>query len=144
MKRENVRQFKLVSGEEILCEIIEWDNDVSEEIIVRNIYNIVSVNNEKTSVRYYTFEPFMCLQTEDSMFQTLNPYHVVVTAIPTNEILDQFESNVKLNKMDINEIENELKKTSSEIKKLLNITDSEPEEIENSKVIKFRPKDTMH
>ena len=42
MKRENIRQFKLVSGEEILCEIIEWDNDVSEEIIVRNIYNIVS------------------------------------------------------------------------------------------------------
>ena len=41
MKRENIRQFKLVSGEEILCEIIEWDNDVSEEIIVRNIYNIV-------------------------------------------------------------------------------------------------------
>lgn len=144
MKRENVRQFKLVSGEEILCEVIEWDNDVSEEIIVRNIYNIISMDNEKSSIRYYTFKPYMCLQSEESMFQTLNPYHIIVTAIPTGEILDQFESNVKLNKMDIDEIEKELKKTSSKIKKLLNITDSEPEEIENSKVIKFRPKDTMH
>lgn len=144
MKRDNVRQFKLSSGEELICEVVEWnanDEDL-EEIVVRNMYNIISVDGDEPGSRYYTFRPFLCLQNSESIFQTLNPFHIVATAIPTINIIEQFESTVELNNMTYDELKKEINETVKRIKKKLNLNDNDEEEA--NKIIKFVPKDKLH
>ena len=141
MKRDNVRQFKLSSGEELICEIVEWDTEVSDEIVTRNMYNIIAVEGDEPGTRYYTFRPYMCLQNSESMFQTLNPYHVVATAIPTANILDQFESTVDMNETSYATLEQEIKKKIDDLKEKLNIEDdlSDDDRAEKN-IIRFNPK----
>lgn len=144
MKRDNIRQFKLSSGEELICEVVEWhasDEDL-EEIVVRNMYNIISADGDEPGSRYYAFRPFLCLQNSESIFQTLNPFHIVATAIPTINIIEQFESTVELNNMTYDELKEEINKTVKRIKKKLNLNDNDEEE--TNKIIKFVPKDKLH
>lgn len=145
MKRDNVRQFILVSGDELVCEVVEWDTEVSEEIVVRNMYKIISVQFSSEGIRYHTFRPFMCMQNDETMFQTLNPYHIMATAIPTKSMLDQYETNLDLNKESLEEVKKELDDRIRELKERFGINDEEEAEVDpDSKVIKFTPKDKLH
>jgi hypothetical protein len=145
MKRDNVRQFVLVSGDEIVCEVVEWDAEDSEEIVVRNMYKIISIEVSSEGIRYHTFRPFMCMQNDEMMFQTLNPYHIMSTAIPAKSMIDQYETNLSLNKESFEEVKKELDDRIRELKERFGIDDEEEPEIDpDSKVIKFTPKDKLH
>ena len=153
MKRDNVRQFVLVSGDELICEVVEWDTEISEEIVVRNMYKIISVQLSSEGITYHTLRPFMCMQNDETMFQTLNPYHIIVTAIPTKSMLDQYETNLDLNKESLDEEKRDLddyikelkERHIKELKERFGIDDEEEIEIDaDSKVIKFTPKDKLH
>ena len=41
MTEEEIIQLKLASGEEVLCEIIQWDDDHNATIVVKNAFEIV-------------------------------------------------------------------------------------------------------
>lgn len=92
-----IKQFKLSSGEEIVCEVIEWpdvDEDVAE-IVVRNIYKIIAIDQTVSGNRYYTFKPWMVFQDEPDMFQTININHVVGEANPSQKLLEQYFTMIK-------------------------------------------------
>lgn len=87
-----IKQFKLSSGEEIVCEVIEWpdvDEDVAE-IVVRNIFKIVAIEQTVSGNRYYTFKPWMVFQDEPDMFQTINMNHIIGEANPSQKLLEQY------------------------------------------------------
>lgn len=87
-----IKQFKLSSGEEIVCEVIEWpdvDEDVAE-IVVRNIFKIVAIEQTVSGNRYYTFKPWMVFQDEPDMFQTININHIIGEANPSQKLLEQY------------------------------------------------------
>ena len=87
-----IKQFKLSSGEEIVCEVIEWpdaDEDMAE-IVVRNIYKIIAIDQTVSGNRYYTFKPWMVFQDEPDMFQTININHVIGEANPSQKLLEQY------------------------------------------------------
>ncbi len=92
-----IKQFKLSSGEEIVCEVIEWpdvDEDMAE-IVVRNIYKIIAIDQTVSGNRYYTFKPWMVFQDEPDMFQTININHVIGEANPSQKLLEQYFTMIK-------------------------------------------------
>jgi hypothetical protein len=86
-----IKQFKLANGEELLCEVIEWPDEESPDIIVRNSYKIISHPSASTAVmNYYVFKPWMIYQDHPDHHQVININHIVGEANPTEKILEHY------------------------------------------------------
>lgn len=118
----NVKQLKLVTGEEILAEVVSSEiNEYDEEVLfLRNVYSLVSTEDFKEGIRFYTFRPFMMHQYEDNKILALNAGAVICSALPDRKVIDQYESHV-----------GSFSNTKEE--------DSEPT-IEDPNVVAFKPK----
>lgn len=92
-----IKQFKLSSGEEIICDVVEWPDAENEEVdlVVRNVFKIVSIDQTINGDRYYTFKPWMSFQDGDEMYQLINHGHVIGEANPSEKLLDHYITAVK-------------------------------------------------
>lgn len=90
----NIKQFKLVTGEEILAELISSEIDEYDEelLFLRNVYTLVSTEDFKEGIRFYTFRPFMMHQYEDNKVLALNSGAVICSAIPDRKVIEQYET----------------------------------------------------
>ena len=43
MKNDRIRQFRLTSGAEVLCEVLQWDDENTSEVVVRHIYRLINM-----------------------------------------------------------------------------------------------------
>ena len=121
-----IRQFKLVDGSEIVCEVLEWNDDESEEIVIRNaliIQYMIKDDNRLCSMR-----PLMLLQVQHNMVSVLNAGHITIDAHPAQETIDNYEETVKFLQID-QEAWDEYEKDQAE------------EEAENLKVVTEEEKD---
>ena len=64
MSKPDIKQFRLSTGEEVICEVLEWDNEESASIVVRGILRIVETENWKTGIRLIAFRPFMAFNED--------------------------------------------------------------------------------
>lgn len=92
---KDIKQFKLTNGEEIITEVLEWpgiDDDSTElaDMVVRNTYKIVAIDQTIDGHRYYTFRPWMIYQEGDDVYQTINVNHIIGEANPTEKLLEQY------------------------------------------------------
>ena len=92
MNTKSIRQFKLASGAEILTEVVEWDDDESADLVVRNIYEVETWENIQDKIRYYSLKPYMSFQAAEGLFQTINTYHIAVSALPAQSMIDHYIS----------------------------------------------------
>lgn len=150
--RYDVKQFKLTSGEEIICEVIEWPEEDDEgkwsDMVVRNVYKIVALDQNTSGARYYTFRPWMIYQEGEDVFQTLNWEHIIGEGNPTEKLLEQYFMSIKGESPDEEEAKREIQKRLEDyIENLRNMvqgqqvagdSDSDP------KVIKFPTGRTYH
>ena len=88
---KKVKQLKLVTGEEILCEILEEDRI---DLIIRNALSIQFHKLDDGS-RLYTFNLFMCYQDDPDRLILLKLDKIVSVANPTEEFLGQYVSIVE-------------------------------------------------
>jgi hypothetical protein len=88
---KKVKQLKLVTGEEILCEILEED---AVDVIIRNALSIQFHKLDDGS-RLYTFNLFMCYQDDPDRLILLKLDKIVSVANPTEEFLGQYVSIVE-------------------------------------------------
>ena len=140
-----LRQFKLTSGEEIVCEVIEEpkeDDDVN--LVIRNPMLIVTGFSTAGDVRYYSFKPWMTFQLREGYFQLLNYTHIVGEAKPNVYVSEQYKKNLEMElKNDDSEksLSDAMEDAFDEIAAALTTTDSA-----NSNVISFSftNKDKMH
>ena len=92
----DVRHFKLASGDEVICEVIEWNDPYSddatrqEEIVIRKAVKMVFAKST-TGFPFYTMRPFMVYQESLGSVISLNSYHVVSMAKPPEHLLLQWE-----------------------------------------------------
>jgi hypothetical protein len=95
MKTEQyeVRQFKLASGEEIVCEVIQWNNEEELELVVRKAMKLV-MGEMETGVRYYSFRPWMVYQENPEDLLVLNGNHVIGIAYPPESLTTQYDEAV--------------------------------------------------
>jgi len=85
------KQFKLTSGDEIICEVVQWNIDDETEIVVRKAMKLVMGETEGGNYRYYSFRPWMVYQENLQDFIILNAAHIVGIAQPVDSILIQYE-----------------------------------------------------
>jgi hypothetical protein len=161
-----IKQFKLTNNDEIICEVVEWDTgDESGDVLIKKALKVVSVEDYQRGWRFFAFRPWMSFQDDPESMQTLNSSHIIVTTIPSKNILKHYKrcldsiteesktDNIKSKKVyaNLDEIQNELRDlTDDEMDDFLirkygaveedHVSDSD----DSNKIIKFKPRNTFH
>ena len=91
-----LRQFKLTSGEEIVAEILQWNEEVhgSLEIVIRKAMRLKLVETEE-GIKYYSFRPWMVYQEHPEDILILNGNNVIGIAFPPDTLVLQYDTAVK-------------------------------------------------
>jgi hypothetical protein len=87
----DLRQFKLTNDEEIICEVVQWNDEEHDTIVVRKALKIIAFDDMETSMRYFTFKPWMLMNTDPSALHVLNSYHIVSEATPSPTAQEYFK-----------------------------------------------------
>ena len=87
-----VKQIKLVTGEEVICEVVDEDD---EDIIVRNALTI-QFQLTDDGIKMWTFKYFMCYQDDPDRFLLIKPDKIVSVASPVNELLKQYVNGLEV------------------------------------------------
>jgi|DEB0MinimDraft_6_1074348.scaffolds.fasta_scaffold01517_3 hypothetical protein len=87
--RTMIRQVKLVSGEELVCEVLHDSVDEqSDEIIIRHALKIVSkIHN---GYKYYTFKPFMVFSDTKDSLTMLRDGAIISYTIPHDTLIAEY------------------------------------------------------
>lgn len=88
-----IKQFKLNTGEEIVCQVIEWPEEDSYELILRNAMKIQPIMGNDGTV-YYTLKSFLTGQISSDNLILLNSSQIVAEANPNDEVIDQYEKSL--------------------------------------------------
>lgn len=119
------KQMKLISGEELICEIVAWPDDNNkddETIIIRNAAELGYHEDIEEAIRYYIFRPFMVYQQDQLL--VLNGNNITAIATPHPDILKQYKDHMGMSKNI----------------KLLDKLDDDMKDSDNPNVIKFKPR----
>ena len=144
MKIDRVRQFKLVTGDEIVCEVIEWDDDENIELVVQKIYKIETFDNPAEQTRYYALKPYMSFQLEDGMYQTINSAHVCVSALPSHWMIDQYKTLRSQEEEKPGDVEELIEKRLERVKQMLGQLAVEDDSDGTNVVRLFENKNKLH
>jgi len=86
MTPPNIKQLKLVTGEELLAEILEEDET---DLIVKNTIKLVeSISDD--GYKYYSFRNFMIYQDDPESVILLKVDKIVSVALPIQPLLRQY------------------------------------------------------
>ena len=123
--KENLRQFKLSTGEEIICEVIQWDDVETTAILIKGAMRLVESVSIKSGYRFFSFKPWLSFSDDPKILQTLNSEHVMGETMPTKELNDMYENCLKkLNKF----IETKKPDKHIDLDHLTDLTDEEVHE----------------
>jgi hypothetical protein len=161
---KNVKQFKLTNNDEIVCEIAAWNDEETDEIVIKKALKIVSVEDYTRGIRFFALRPWIAFQDDPEELQSLNSTHIIVTSSPTKSMLKYYNTCLTAIKQDLkkpgiprkgvwanlDEVNHETRDlTDDELDDYLTskygsmIEDEYPDSADNN-IIKFKPKDTMH
>ena len=108
MKLDSIRQFKLSSGDELLCEVIEWDDAENAELIVRHCFEVRKCENEQLNARYYAIRPYMSFQVGPHHVLSLNSDQILMSGLPSSEMVKQYKIAIKNNEIPDEELDEKL------------------------------------
>ena len=89
-----IKQFKLTNDDEIICEVVEWDDDESSNIIVRRALKIINVEDFAKGVRFFAFRPWMLFNDDPDELQTINSGHIIGEINPTDKVIHKYMTSV--------------------------------------------------
>ena len=93
-KEPQIRQFKLSSGEEVVCEVVDWTGEPEEsELIVRKCMSLVL--REAPTSTFYSFKPWMIYQENPEDFIIIQAQHVMSIGFPTKKLLSHYDEAVE-------------------------------------------------
>jgi len=84
-----IKQFKLANGEEILCEVLQWEDADEIEILARKAMRLIMMENQD-GVKYYAFRPWMVYQENNDDIIIINTTHIVGMGYPTRTLVLQY------------------------------------------------------
>lgn len=103
---EDIRQLKLNNGDEILCEVLEWNSEDDLTIVIRRAYRIVTVEDASAGMRYFTFRPWMTYMDQPMKAVNLNASCVIAETEPTGILLDNYIRTTQAAQDTVQETEN--------------------------------------
>jgi hypothetical protein len=137
-------QFKFSSGQEIVCEIMEYPSENSKEFIIRNAMAIVTGTSNGETL--HMFRPWVHYLESDMAYVMVSTNHVVATTRPSRPLIEEYMYAVReMNKVSAErELETEqataraLQKITEAISQIYADSDEENEqERAGSNIIKF-------
>lgn len=81
-----IKQLKLITGEELICRVVEEDEG---DIVIKDGLNIVC-SLSQNGVRYYTFRPFLVYQDHDDNLSILRARSVVAYTNPSKDLIREY------------------------------------------------------
>lgn len=159
------KHFKLTSGDEIVCEVIDYEEE-SADAVIRKALRIEIVEDFEQNVRYYTFKPWLSFQDDVDEYISLNPTHIICEALPSETIMTHYykalddvvkyntlkknskismeELHDKMSELTEKEMEEFLERKYRELQEEVEYSyDSDSADDRSENVIVFRPK-TIH
>ena len=87
-----IKQFKLTNNDEIICEVVEWNEPDTHDasIIVRSCMKIILMEDFSRGVRFYAFRPWFTFDHDPSTLQILNASHVLGETNPPLDLLKHY------------------------------------------------------
>ena len=161
----DVKQFKLTNNDEIVCEVAAWNDEDTDEIVIKKALKIVSIEDYTRGIRFFALRPWISFQDNPDELQSLNSTHIIVTSSPTKSMLKYYNTCLKAIKQDLkkpgvprkgvwanlDEVNHETRDlTDDELDDYLQnkygsmIVDDFDGDSASGNVIKFKPKETMH
>lgn len=101
----DLKQFKLTNEEEIICEVMVWNDKHTDDIVVRRALRIVSLDDQGGSMRYYTFKPWMLMNNDPDSIHVLNSNHIISESSPTKIAMEYYYDVINELKADDTEVE---------------------------------------
>ena len=86
----DLRQFKLSNNEEIICEVVEWNDEETDTIVIRKALRIHAIDDTDVSMRYYTFKPWIMMSTDPDTLHIVNSAHIVSESTPAEVALEYY------------------------------------------------------
>ena len=139
----DVKQFKLTTGDEIICEIIEWADDDFSEIVIRRAFQVVITIGNAGST-YYSFRPWMSLQEGTEKLITVNTNHIVSEALPHEDMLAYYNRAVAQSELSEEEISEKIDEYVDQLRQAYEKKQQEDLLDENDNVISLFDKDKLH
>lgn len=138
----DIRQLKLSSGEEIICQILDWVDEEAGDIVIRHAYKVHTVDDDARGYRFFNIKPWMTMQEGDDMFVTMNVMNVIAQAKPSEKIEKQFWQAVKHSNMTEEELSAKVDEYISKMRESIEDLADEFEQDEN--VITFPGNNKLH
>ena len=87
---KDLAQLKLSNGSEIVCEVIEWPDTDSNQLIIRNALQILAFEYHDEADRSYAFRPFVNFLENDDNYVIINTDHIISMNRPTEYLVEQY------------------------------------------------------
>lgn len=131
----DVKQMKLLGGEEILCDLVDvqYDDEEGEVFVIRAAYSLISQEDFENGFRYYTFRPFMMHIYDPSHILLLNSGAVICMTNPSEAVIEQYIKHIEAFRKEQRE------KESSSTENFLDKMAAEDEK-KDDRIVKFKPK----
>jgi len=153
------RQFKLTNSDEIICEIVQWDNEEDASIVIRGALRLITMEDYEKGIRLFAFRPWMGFADNPETLQTLNAAHIIAELNPSKLITQHYTNTLE-------KIEEMMKKKPYNMDKVAKNTEHmsddefdrymesqladdifDPEVLDSgntNNIIQFKPKGTLH
>jgi len=92
------KQLKLISGEEIICEIVYWPDEKTDDqtMVIRSAVELAMHEDIEEAIRFYTFRPYMMYIHDEEQLITLNGNNITSITTPAAEIFKQYKAHMKM------------------------------------------------
>ena len=132
---------QLITGDEIICQVIEWPDDDISELVIRNAMVVVSIDSPSSGTRYYTFKPWMTMQEGDECLITINGGDIVAQANPTNDLIKYYYNSISKSNLTDEEIDENIEDYINAVKSIVEKTLMDSDELN---IIKFPGNNKVH
>lgn len=90
----NFRQFTLTNGDELVCYVVQFNDENDDNIIIKDAMKLNMYENQ-TGDKYFSFRPWMIYQEGAEELLILNSMHVIGIAIPPKHLLIEYTKAAK-------------------------------------------------
>ena len=56
-----IKQFKLTNDDEIICEVLQWDDEENRAVIIRAVMRIINIEDYHRGLRFFAFRPWILI-----------------------------------------------------------------------------------
>ena len=160
----DIKQFKLTNNDEIICQVLQYDDADNAAMVVRGTMRIIAAEDYTRGIRFYAFRPWMGFTDGPNELHTLNAVHIIGEMNPSDTLIDNYLQTIatvkkqfKKKDMPLDDIaqkvenmeEDEFNDFLDKYLKENQVDLFDPEELnldsdKGSNIIKFKPKGTMH